>query len=247
VAVQAERKPFTSSIVEPKARSFFASSVGTKVIIGTTGILLVLYLILHIAGNLLVFLGPSTFNSYSHMLISNPLVVPVEIGLAAVFFIHLYKAITNWAANRRARPVGYYRRKWGGKPSRKTIASSTMIFSGLVLFVFIAVHLYQMKFGPEYLVPSTTGSAPEASAVRDLYRLEMEVFGNVLNVAFYALCMIVVGAHIWHGFSSAFQSLGADHPKYTPWLLAFGKVLAVGLAGGFLAIPVWAYFFGVHA
>ena len=223
-----------------------ASSVGTKVIVGTTGILLVLYLILHIAGNLLVFLGPTIFNSYSHLLISNPLVVPVEIGLGAVFFIHLYKAITNWVANRRARPVGYYRRKWGGKPSRKTIASSTMIASGVILFVFIAVHLYQMKFGPEYHVVDPLAAAGEAGVVRDLYRLEMEVFGNILNVLFYAVCMIVVGSHIWHGFSSAFQSLGADHPKYTPWLLAFGKVLSVGLAGGFLAIPVWAYFFGVR-
>jgi succinate dehydrogenase / fumarate reductase, cytochrome b subunit len=243
VAVQAERRPFTSSVVEPKARSFFASSVGTKVIVGVTGILLVLYLILHIAGNILVFLGPTTFNSYSHMLISNPLVIPVEIGLGAVFLIHIYKAITNWAANRRARPVGYYRRKWGGRPSRKTIASSTMIFSGLVLFIFIAVHLYQMKYGPEYLVAEATGDA----RIRDLYRLEMEVFGNILNVIFYAICMVVVGAHVWHGFSSAFQSLGADHPRYTPWLLNGGKVLAVILAGGFLAIPVWAYFFGVHA
>ena len=73
-------------------RSFLGSLITTKLIIGVTGILLFLYLILHIAGNLMVFLGPENFNTYSHALISNPLVVPVEIGLLVVFLIHLFKA-----------------------------------------------------------------------------------------------------------------------------------------------------------
>ena len=73
---------------------------------GATGLLLVVYLILHLAGNLLLFLGPEIFNGYSHLLISNPLIVPVEIGLGAIFVLHVYKAVTNYAANRRARPVG---------------------------------------------------------------------------------------------------------------------------------------------
>ena len=74
-------------------RSSIGSLVTTKLIIGVTGILLFAYLILHIAGNLMVFLGPDTFNTYAHTLISNPLVVPVEIGLLVVFLIHLFKAI----------------------------------------------------------------------------------------------------------------------------------------------------------
>ena len=245
-----EQQPYTSAPVSQR-RSFVNSSVGTKVLMGVTGLLLALYLILHVAGNLIVLFGPSTFNSYSHFLISNPLIIPVEIGLLAIFIIHVYKAITNWIANRRARPVAYYRsyrrmwkHGWAGWPSRKTIASSTMIFSGIVLFIFIGIHLMQFKYGPEYVVQKAT-SGP--AGIRDLYRLEAEVFGNIFNVIFYEFCMIVVGAHLYHGVSSAFGSLGWDHPKYTPWILRGGRALAVLIGGLFFVIPIWVYLFGGRA
>ena len=221
-----------------------ASSIGTKVIVGITGILLVAYLMIHLFGNLLFFLGPEMFNGYAAAMLANPLVIPVEIGLVAVFLIHIYKAITNWIANRRARPVGYYRRKWGGKPSRKTIASSTMIFSGLLLLLFIPIHVAQMKYGVGSV--QEVASAAANGAEHNLYAIEQQVFSNPLNVAFYMLCMVVVGSHLYHGIHSAFQSMGADHPRYTPWILAGGKVLAVVLGFGFFIIPPFAYFFGAR-
>src|SRR4051812_26661590 len=97
----------------------FSSLVSTKLIIGLTGILLFLYLILHIAGNALVFFGPEIFNSYSYKLISNPLVVPVEIGLVIVFLIHLFKAIRMTMQNRAARPAPYAMKKMAGGASQK--------------------------------------------------------------------------------------------------------------------------------
>jgi succinate dehydrogenase / fumarate reductase cytochrome b subunit len=249
-------KPYSSSPVAPAAprsltlagarRSYFNSSVGTKVLIGITGLLLFLYLLLHVAGNVLVFFGPETFNGYSYFLIHNPLIVPVELCLAAIFLLHVYKTVTNWWANRSARPQNYYRASrrlfgwgWAGYNSRKSIASSTMIFTGLLTFLFILIHLKQFRFGPEYTVLD-----PSGREIRDLYRTEVENFSNVLNVVFYAICMVFVGSHIWHGFSSAFNSLGADHPRYTPWALRAGKVFAVLIAGGFLLIPIWIYAFG---
>ena len=80
-------------------------SVATKALIGVTGLLLVAYLLLHLAGNLLVFAGQDTFNEYSHMLISNPLTVPIEIALLLVFLLHVYKTVGNWLKNRPARPI----------------------------------------------------------------------------------------------------------------------------------------------
>ena len=77
-------------------RGVFSSSVGTKLLVGLTGLLLFAYLLLHLAGNLLVFAGQETFNEYSHMLISNPLVVPAEIGLLGVFLLHVYKTVAMW-------------------------------------------------------------------------------------------------------------------------------------------------------
>ena len=242
MVAQAERKPYTSSVVEPRARSLFASSIGTKLLVGVTGILLVVYLIIHVLGNLVFLLGPTSFNTYARTLSSLIIVPLIEIGLVFTFILHVYKAVTNWFANRRARPSGYFRRKWGGRPSRKTIASSTMIFSGLILLIFIPVHVAQMRFAAGYNAPPL-----EVEHTHNLYAIELSVFSNPINVAFYLLCMVIVGSHLFHGVHSAFQSLGADHPSYARWIMVGGKTLAVLVGFGFFIIPLYAYFFGVRA
>jgi succinate dehydrogenase / fumarate reductase cytochrome b subunit len=211
------------------------SSVGTKLLIGATGLGLVLYLLTHIAGNALVLLGPAVYNQYAHTLTSNPLLPVIEIGLALVFVVHIYKTIRNWAANRRARPAPYAVKRPAGPPSRKSLASSTMILSGLWLFVFLILHVKAFRFGLDYMTPE---------GLRDLYRIEMEIFANPLTVAFYVVSMLLVGSHFWHGFASAFQSLGFDDARWTPRLLAGGKVLAVVIAGGFIVITLWAHLAG---
>jgi succinate dehydrogenase cytochrome b subunit len=215
-------------------RRVFSSSVGTKLLIGLTGLALFAYLILHLAGNALIFAGPDTFNEYSHALISNPLILPIEIGLLAIFLLHVCKAITNYLANQAARPAGYAMKKYAGHTSRKSVASSTMIASGLVTLVFVMVHVNQFKFGAWY---QTAGGNP----IRDLYRTEVEVFRQPLWVAFYVLCTLIVGLHLRHGISSGFQSIGVDHPVYTRRLTILGIALAILIGGGLGLIPIWVY------
>jgi succinate dehydrogenase / fumarate reductase, cytochrome b subunit len=215
-------------------RRVFSSSVGTKLLIGLTGLALFAYLILHLAGNALIFAGPETFNEYSHALISNPLILPIEIGLLAIFLLHVYKAVTNYLANRAARPAGYALKKYAGHTSRKSVASSTMIWSGLVIFFFVLVHVRQFKYGAWYQTVS-------GSPIRDLARTEFEVFSQPLWVAFYVVCTLLVGLHLRHGISSGFQSLGFDHPVYTRRLTMWGVVFAVIIGGGLAFIPVWVY------
>jgi len=210
----------------------FATSVGTKLLIGFTGLALFLYLITHIAGNALFLFGPTTFNQYAHTLMSNPLIPVIEIGLLLIFLVHVYKTVTMYLGNQQARPVAYARKKSPGRPSRKTFASSTMIFSGLWLLIFIVIHVRTFKYGPEY---------EAAGGIRDLYRVEMENFRSPLTVVFYVLSMLVVGSHLWHGASSSLQSLGFDHPRWTPRVLATTKVLAAVIAGGFIIIVLWAH------
>ncbi len=230
-----QRRPYTSSVAP--TRSYFNTSIGTKVLIGATGLLLFGYLILHLLGNLLVFLGPETFNSYSHLLIKNPLIVPVEIGLGAIFLVHIYKAVTNFIANRRARPVRYHRTAWTGRPSRKSLASSTMIFSGIIILVFVLIHLVQFKYGPEYVVAQGSSEA----GVRDLYRLELEVFGNILNVVFTpSACWW--WARTYGTGSPAPLIPGGRPPPVYPLLLRVAKVVAAVIALGFMAIPFWVFF-----
>jgi succinate dehydrogenase / fumarate reductase cytochrome b subunit len=211
----------------------FASSVGTKLLIGITGLALFLYLVIHIVGNLIVFLGPAVFNKYAYVLESNPLIPIIEVGLLLIFLGHVYKTVKMFLNNQTARPVRYVRKKFAGLPSRKTIASSTMIVSGLWLLLFIIIHVKAFRYGTEYEWPA---------GGRDLYRLELENFSSPLIVGFYVLSMVVVGSHLWHGVASGFQSLGLDHPRWTPRLLLAGKALAVLIAGGFIVIAVWAYF-----
>ena len=225
--------------------SYFSTSVGKKVVMAITGLLLLLYLVLHLAGNLLIYFGPSPYNGYSHFLIANPLIIPVEIGLLATFLLHVYEAGVNWLMNRRARPIGYYqpyRRLfgygWAGKPSRKTIASTTMIVTGLIVVIFVIVHVLQFKYGPEYLTPATS----DTPGIRDLYRLEIENFNKLWIVGFYVFCMAMIGFHLWHGISSALNSLGVDYRGSTPTILRVTRVASVIIAGGFLLIPIWVFF-----
>jgi succinate dehydrogenase / fumarate reductase cytochrome b subunit len=214
-------------------RRLFSSSVGTKLLIGLTGLAMFAYLVLHLAGNALIFAGPEVFNEYSHTLISNPLILPIEVGLLLIFLLHVYKAVTNYVANAAARPARYAMKKYAGHTSRKSVASSTMIWSGLVIFLFVLVHVKQFKYGAWYQVNN--------SDVRDLARLEFEVFAQPVWVVFYVIATLLVGLHLRHGISSGFQSLGMDHPVYTRRLTMWGVVLAVIIGGGLAVIPIWVY------
>ena len=216
----------------------FSSSVGTKILIGITGVALVLYLVIHIAGNLIVFLGPAAFNKYAYTLEGNPLLPIIEIGLLLVFLIHIFKTVRMFLANQGLRPVRYAQKKYAGRPSRKTFASSTMIVSGLWLLAFLIVHVKTFRFSPEVEWPA---------GGRDLYLLEMQAFTNPLVVAFYVISMVIVGSHLWHGVSSACQSLGLDNPAWTRFILPAGKVIAVLIAAGFIVIAVWAHLNGVRS
>jgi succinate dehydrogenase / fumarate reductase, cytochrome b subunit len=224
----------------PSRSHVFSSSVGTKILIGITGVALFLYLLIHIAGNMVVFFGPAAFNKYAYTLEGNPLLPIVELLLLLVFLVHIYKTVRMFLGNQSTRPIGYAQKKTAGSPSRKTFASSTMIVSGLWLLAFLVIHVkaFHDGWGTQY---------EWAAGGRDLYRQEMETFTNPLMVGFYVISMLVVGSHLWHGISSAFQSLGLDRPAWTRFILPAGKVIAVLIAGGFIVIALWAHFAGVRS
>jgi len=215
-------------------RRVFTSSVGTKLLIGLTGLALFAYLVLHLVGNALIFVGPDTFNEYAHALISNPLIVPIEVGLLLIFLLHVYKTVAMWLANQAARPVKYQKKAMAGHTSRKSVASTTMIVTGTLTLLFLLVHVKQFKYGAYY--PSA-GNA----AVRDLYRTEVEVFHQPAWVAFYVLCTALVALHLRHGISSGFQSIGLDHPVYTRRLVTWGIIGAIVIGGGLAVIPILVY------
>lgn len=220
----------------PPRSSFFNSSVGSKYLIAFTGLSLVGFLIGHLAGNLLLYVSPEAFNHYADKLIKNPLLIPAELGLLALFLLHAYKAARLFLGSKEARPVAYAKTDWAGHTSRKSWASATMIVSGLFLLLFVPFHIKTFKYGAHY-------ESPEPG-VRDLWRLVAEIFANPGYVVFYLVSMAVVGFHLWHGIASAFQSLGVDRSGWATALRRVGWTLALILAVGFFSFPLYFYFLG---
>jgi len=218
-----------------KVLQSLSTSTGSKILVALTGLALVGFLAGHLAGNLLALFGPETYNQYSHALISNPLLIPVEIGLIAILVMHMGTAISVVIRGRQARPERYAVQKWAGGPSRKSLSSTSMIVTGGIILVFLLLHLRTFKYGPWYTDPVT--------GYRDLYTLLVEVFQSPGYVLFYVVCMVLVGMHLRHGLSSAFQSLGLMPKSWTGRILRAGAVLAVVIAGGFSLIPVFIYLF----
>ncbi len=217
-----------------------SSSLGSKFLIAFTGLSLLLFLVAHLGGNLLFLLGPDAFNAYSHTLISNPLIYVAEGGLLAVFLVHVFKTTWSFASNRGARPNRYAVRAWAktkNPRSRKSLSSTTMILTGTLTLLFVITHLVTFKFGTHYETPG---------GLRDLYRLQLEVFSNPAYVAFYLVCMSVILFHLWHGVSSAAQSFGVNSPQWTPRIVTLGRVLSVLIAGGFFIIPLYTFVLAVR-
>lgn len=216
-----------------------SSPVGTKLLIGLTGLFLFIFLVTHLAGNLLFLLGPEAFNRYAHSLTSNPLILVAEAGLLAIFALHVLKATLNFLSNQSARPVRYRTRQWvrsKNPASRKSLASTSMIATGLVMLLFVITHLATFKFGPVYPAAGDAG-------VRDLYRLQVEIFSSFGYVAFYMVCMSIIFLHLWHGLGSAAQSLGLEHSAWMARAWTAGQVLAGVIAGGFFILPLYTFLF----
>lgn len=228
----------------PQLLKFIWSSVGKKFLMALTGLAMVIFLIEHLSGNLLLFSqNPDPYNQFSHFLIGlGWLLIAAELGLIAILLFHMISAIAISIGKKKARPVAYAKTGNAGEPSKKTFSSKTMIWTGLLTFVFIAIHLKTFKFGPaeaEGYVRTVDGVQ-----MRDLHTLVWDVFQNPIYVAWYVGTLIFLGFHLRHGFWSAFQSLGVNHPRYTPIIYSVGILVAIIISVGFLGIPLWIYFTG---
>lgn len=211
------------------------SSIGRKALMAVTGLLLIGFLIMHVSANMLILLDPDAFNAYSHKLTSNPLIYVAELGLLGLFVAHLGAGIITERLNRSARPTAYGARQNAGHTSRKTLASGTMIFSGVLALAFVPLHIWGFKFGAYYESAGHPGT-------RDLAKLVFEEFQNPFLVAWYVLAMVVIGCHAFHGIGSAFESLGVSLNQRA-WLKNGGRALALLIFGGFIVIPLTIHFF----
>jgi succinate dehydrogenase cytochrome b subunit len=224
-------------------RSLAWSSVGKKVITGLTGFMLVGFVMVHLVGNLTLFIPDSghAFNAYGHFLehaIHGWLIYAFEVGLITIFLFHIIAAFTvAWTDKRKARPRGYAMVKNAGGKSRKGLPSTSMIYTGAALITFVVLHVKMFKYAAH---PSVTY---DGVVMKNLYAVVVEAFKQPLITGLYVAVMIMLGYHLRHGFWSAFQSLGWNSDRYMDVLQVVARVFAVLFAAGFVALPLFLYFF----
>lgn len=214
-------------------RFYLTNSIAKKQVMGVTGLLLCGFLFSHMLGNFLLIAGRDAFNQYAYTLTSNPLIYLAEAVLLVIFLSHIFMALKLTIENKAARPVKYYMKQPTGRGS--TFASSTMPYTGMLILFFLVMHLINFKYGDVYM---TTLNGME---VRDLYKTVIDYFASPLNVGIYVLFMITIGIHVSHGFWSAFQSIGFNHPKYMPAIQFISKLYAVILTVGYSTIAIWCH------
>jgi succinate dehydrogenase / fumarate reductase, cytochrome b subunit len=220
--------------------NFLTSSLGKKIIMSLTGLFLIVFLVVHLTGNLQLMYddGGEAFNVYAHFMTTNELIIFLSYGLYAFILLHIIQGILIALQNRGARKKGY------AVANRKsnTFASRNMALLGLLVFFFLAVHMgdfwYKMKFTGELDMITYAGYD---FAVKDLYGRVNTAFQEWWIVLIYVLGLIALALHLWHGFQSAFQTLGLNHKKYTPIIKGLGKIYSIVIPLGFAIIPL--YFF----
>jgi succinate dehydrogenase / fumarate reductase cytochrome b subunit len=201
-----------------------------------TGLFLIIFLVVHLAGNfqLLANDGGLAFNAYAKFMTSNPLIKFTSYGLYAFIIIHIVMSIALAAKNRAARPVSYAQVKGSANSS---FSSRNMGILGFIIFVFLVIHLRNFWYEMHW------GSIPiDEAGNKDLYAVVNAAFAEWWYVAIYVVCMVGLAFHLSHGFSSAFQTLGINHKKYTPFIKKVGIVYAILIPAAFASIPLIMFF-----
>jgi succinate dehydrogenase / fumarate reductase cytochrome b subunit len=201
----------------------FASSVGKKIMMAVTGLGFCLFLAAHLGGNLSIYAGRQAFNAYAdHLHSLEPLVKVAEFGLLFFAAVHVITGLVLFYQNFTARPNRYTVNKSAGG---RSIGSRTMPYTGILLLGFVVYHLLNFHFVDK------TGTT--------IYDIVAAAFANPLTVAIYIVAMVVAAFHVSHGFWSAFQTLGANHPKYMPLIRGASVVFSLLVGLGFGLLPVY--------
>jgi succinate dehydrogenase / fumarate reductase cytochrome b subunit len=216
------------------------SSIGKKLLMSLTGLFLILFLVIHLIGNLAIFSddGGLSFNSYAVFMSSFPLIKAVSYLLYFSILLHAFFAMMLWFLNRKARPVRYAVEHAN---QNSTWASRSMTLLGSLIFIFLIMHLkdfwWQYKFGGGYEFEI------DANGNRDIYKLVILQFQYTYVLVAYLIGLVALAFHLWHGFESAFQTLGLNHERYTPVIKFIGILYALLVPLGFAMMPVYVYFF----
>lgn len=204
------------------------SSIGCKVIMSISGLLLVGFLLAHLSGNLLVFAGEEAINLYAKTLRDYlPILWLLRIGLIVMAVLHIFSGIRLTQMNRKAKPQKYQ----VSHSVRASFASRYMGLTGLVVLAFVLYHLAHLTF-------RFTHPAFQSLGDYDVYKMLMLSFSSPLLAVSYSVCIVLLMFHLSHGISSLFQTLGLNHSKYNALIRSLGPTVSTLLAIGYLSIPL---------
>lgn len=210
------------------------SSIGRKFLVGLSGLGLIGFLVGHLAGNLNMYLGVAAMNQYAEDLHHLPGFVLLDYGTLGLFAAHVALVAGLIIRNKAAR-ASRYAVHGTKRPDGKvqSLASRTMKVSGVIVLLFLVLHLFDMRF-QRGAYTLDDGSSMIGQHIVELMAVEW-------RVALYALGSLLVSFHVFHGLQSAFRSLGLNHRKYTPLIEKFSAALALALGLGFASIPIATY------
>jgi succinate dehydrogenase / fumarate reductase, cytochrome b subunit len=212
-------------IAERRPANFYTSTVGKKAVMAVSGLILFLFVIGHLIGNLQIYEGPEKLNSYARFLRSMPaLLWAVRITLVVMVVLHIWSSVKLALLKFDARPIGYIMKK----ATKSSYASRTMYWSGPIILAFVIYHLLDFTFGT--VNPNFQPGNVYANVVASFQLIPVS--------AFYIVAMLLLGMHLYHGLWSMFQSLGFSHPRFTPVLKRSAAVVAILIAAGNISIPV---------
>ncbi|NUQ81654.1 MAG: succinate dehydrogenase cytochrome b subunit [Bacteroidetes bacterium] len=211
-----------------------STSIGKKLLVGLTGLFLCIFLVVHLYINLHLLKtdGGEEFKALAHFMGNTWAIKVMEIGLFLGILLHIIYSILITLQNRSAKAVGYAK---SPNPGTSSWVSRTMIFWGLLILVFLVIHLQGIYFKYKF------GSEPV-----DLYVLTVQVMSDPVWAIVYILSMVGLGIHLYHGFQSAFQTFGWNTPKYKPLINLVAVVFWLGIPAGFAFLPVFFAFLGGH-
>ncbi len=217
-------------------KTFWTSSVGQKVIMAVTGVILFLFVIGHMLGNLQIFLGEEAINRYAAFLQGlGELLIMIRITLFTILVIHVYVAYKLTRENEKARPDKYVI----NKNIQSSLPSGYMGILGSFILFYLIFHIFH--FTIHYIDPSFS-NLHDAKGRHDVYAMVIIGFQNIPISIAYIFSMVVLGAHLWHGIPSFFQSLGFHHSFFTPLIEKFSPAIAVIIALGYSAVPISVLF-----
>jgi succinate dehydrogenase / fumarate reductase cytochrome b subunit len=220
--------------------NFFTSSLGKKLIMSLAGLFLCAFLVVHLGINLLLLSSDQgeAFRIGVEFMTTNILIRIMEFVLFGGFLLHIIYGVILQIKNWMARPQGYA----VSNNSQTSFFSKYMIHTGLIIFVFLAIHLanfYFVKLG--WTNAPQGNNAVEGS--HDFYNMAINLFTTPGYSIFYIICMAFLSFHLLHAFQSAFQTMGVNHKKYSPIVDWVGKIYAIAVPAGFAVIPIYFLFF----